>query len=269
MAAAIAVYLAELGWPVVLVSADTRSSLGTILNEEIGYDESAGLKRLGETEQYKGLRLGVIKESPYFDNIPGTPLMKAMMRLIAQQDRPTYLVIDAPPTGNLIKNLNTSLPSDDFIWEIIYKINLWQLKRKGKAGVVKYLEDKREAFVKGLNIMRWPNTITIPVTLPTESALIGTNNLISELYQLEVHPYNVLLEDDYTIKDTETGKVYDFTKPVIVNRVTGNSNINKIKEYFPSPEYKTTIVPELDEEPIGRKALSKLGRMLFKGIKSF
>ncbi len=263
IACSIAVRLAEKGKKVVLVSADARSSLSDILRVNIGYaDEKSGLARLEFTDEYAGLKLGVIKENKYFDNVPGVPFMKSLMRLNYQFGSETYLVIDAPPSGNIIKNFNQALPSDDYFNELIYKLDLWQLKKRGKKGVRQFLIDRREAFTKGLSNLQTPNVFAIPVLQPTITALNETNNLISELYSLSIYPYNVL--DSLGKPLSYDGLYYGFRKQVIINRYDKASQdfINYLREIeFPPEEYDLTFIPSIDE-PFGREALSIIGQLL-------
>ncbi len=262
IASSIAVRLAELGKRVVLVSADARSSLSDVLAEPIGYAGESGLALLENTEQYDGLKIAVMRGNKYFDNIPGVPFMKALMRLNYQSGGETYLVIDAPPSGNIVKNFNNALPSDDFFNELIYKLDLWQLSKRGKSGVKQFLVDRREAFTKGLEVMRSPEVMAIPVMQPTKTALNETNNLISVLYSLGIYPYNPY---ELTGKPLVfNGLQYGYRKSLVINRFDKASSefLEQLRETeFPPEMYDLAFIPSIDK-PFGRQALSRIGRYL-------
>ena len=187
---ALALKLAEEGKPVYLMSADARSSLSDILNEPIGeLSENEPLKYLEETQQYKGLPIYVLKENPYWDNVPGTPLMKAMIRTIKHYETGMNLIIDMPPTGNFMKSMKLGITQASKFQEILYNIDLMQLRIRKKQGVIDYYNTKKRAYEQGINIMHTSEVYALPVMQPTQTALNETLNLINQLEEYGINPY--------------------------------------------------------------------------------
>lgn len=254
MACALAVNLAEQGKAVYLVSADARSSLETILDEPLGI--GAGVTDLSITEQYNGLRIGVYQESPYWDNIPGTSLLKAM-RLLSMR-KPITLIIDSPPTGNLEKSLLLGVPSmkgkhlrpgfknKKIIQCLFDRMKLFYHGLKSKEeGAYKYLTYRDEYYTQGLRLMQSINFQAIPVTQLTKTALVETNNLISLLNEYWINPY----------------QPYNggFMRPIIINKAVDNELLIHAKTLFEVPDFNPIFIPPMIKEPIGREKLSQIG----------
>ncbi|MFA5406505.1 MAG: ArsA-related P-loop ATPase [Candidatus Nanoarchaeia archaeon] len=255
-ACALAVALAEQGNKVYLMSADARSSLKDVLNTEIEYIPDEVINYPADlweslSGEYKELDIKVLREDKYFDHVPGLAFTRCMNQLMRIDDG--IVIIDAPPSGNVVKAFDNSLKYDDTLKELFYKTDMALLKRKGKKdngarNTYDYMTARREAFTKAQELMNSQDFKVIPVTQATTTALNETMHLEGILYSYKLNPYNVFKDEK---------------KNIVINKYD-NDPTGMIDIYYPEEDYDISIIPKMSEEPIGRKALSRIGKLLIK-----
>jgi len=255
MSCAYALKQAMNGKTVYLMSADAISSLADSFNIHIpSYKGENPWFNLGSTRAYAGLPIMIYKQDAYLDSIPGVPFYCVMAELMKGKE---CLVIDAPPSGNIRKSLELGRKDDDYMQELLFKLDLMQLRLRKKHSrkselLLEFLKNRRSAFEQGARVMRSEDFLAVPVLRPTITALNETLSLESMLSYYEISPY--------TLPQTNYCRV-------IINRAADKEYnqgvIKRMKEVcFPEETHKLIIVPQFNEEIKGREMLEKLAGYL-------
>ncbi len=259
MSCAYALKKALRGETVHVISADAKSSLsdcfGVVIPE---YDGGSPWFDLSKTEEYNGLKILVYKEDKYLDSIPGISFYCAMKEVNKDKD---CLIIDAPPSGNIKKNMDTGREDYDFMQEGMFKLDLLQLKLRGRfsersKNLMNFLKNRREAYEYSSLEMLSDEFMTVPVLQPTMTALRETNSLEVELSVRDINPFALW---DYDIS---------LPKHLVINKVKDkqyqHNVLSKISEEWFPPDYSYsyTVIPEFKEEPRGREMLEKMTEYL-------
>ncbi|MHA1699832.1 MAG: hypothetical protein ACTSWN_13400 [Promethearchaeota archaeon] len=145
--------------------------------------------------------------------------------------------------------------------ELLYQLDLLQLRLRRKysersKALLEFLKNRRKIHEESAKVMSHDEFMAVIVTQPTRTALLETLSLEQLLLEYNINPY---VTDKYFNHET---------KPhLIINRIGSaayNDKILKemINDYFPTGEYTHTLVPEQENEVIGREMLEKIARLL-------